>query len=57
MANMAKAVAPIAFEAFEEHVLYAMRVSRSLKVRLHKLLSSLAPSSLEATEILGELDK
>jgi hypothetical protein len=57
MAQMAKAVAPVAFEAFEEHVLYAARLSKSFKERLQELLRSLAASSPEAADILRELDQ
>jgi thymidylate synthase (FAD) len=57
MAQMAKAVAPVAFEAFEEHVLYAPRLSKSFKERLQALLRSLAASSPEAADILRELDQ
>lgn len=55
MAQMTKAVAPFAFEAFEEHVLYAACLSKSLKDRLNKLLRPLAPSSPEAADILKQL--
>lgn len=57
MAQMAKAVAPLAFEAFEEHSLYATRLSRSSKERLQKYLRSLASNSPEAAEILKELEQ
>lgn len=57
MAGMARKVAPLAFEAFEEHVLYAARLSRSLKWRLHELLQSLAPDSTQAAAILLELEQ
>jgi len=40
LAMMAKAVAPNAYEAFEEHVLYAVRLSKSKKSRLLALLRS-----------------
>jgi thymidylate synthase (FAD) len=57
MARMASAVAPVAYEAFEEHVLFAAHLPRSLKDRLHGLLRSLAPGSAEASEILKELEQ
>jgi len=57
MAQMAKAVSPAAFEAFEEHVLYAARLSKPFKERLQALLRSLAASSSEAADILRELDQ
>jgi thymidylate synthase (FAD) len=56
MAQMAKAVAPIAYEAFEEHTLYATRLSRSTKDRLMCFLRSIAPDSSEAAEILKTLE-
>jgi thymidylate synthase (FAD) len=56
MAQIARAVAPVAFEAFEEHVLHGVRLSRSLTQRLRKLLRTYAASSPEATNILRELD-
>ena len=57
MVQMAKAVAPVAFEAFEEHILYAARLSKSFKERLQELLRPLAASSPEAADILRELDQ
>ena len=57
MAQMAKAVAPVAHDAFEEHVLYAARISRSTKERLMQLLRSFAPGSSEAAEILKTLEE
>lgn len=57
MAQMAKAVAPLAFEAFEEHILYAMRLSKTFKERLKALLRSFASTSPEAAEILKELEQ
>jgi thymidylate synthase (FAD) len=57
MAQMARAVAPIAFEAFEQHVLYAARLSKACKERLQTLLRSLAESSPDAADILRELDQ
>lgn len=49
MATMAKAVAPLAYEAFEEHVLHAVKLSRSSREKLLKVLESLTPS-LEVQE-------
>lgn len=57
MAQMAKAVAPVAYDAFEEHVLYVARISRSTKERLMQLLRSFAPGSSEAAEILKTLEE
>lgn len=57
MAQMTKAVAPVAFEAFEEHILYAVRLSRSSKERLQKFLRSLVSNSSEAADILKELER
>ncbi len=57
MAQMAKAVAPVAFEAFEEHVLNAARLSKTLKERLQKLLRSLATTSPDAADILSDLER
>ncbi len=50
MATMAKAVAPIAYEAFEEHILYAVKLSRSSREKLQKLLESMDQSSSEVQE-------
>ncbi len=55
LAMMAKAVAPAAYEAFEEHVMDAVILPRSTKDRLISLLRSLAPSHPEAGEMLQHL--
>jgi thymidylate synthase (FAD) len=39
MAMMAKAVAPMAYEAFEEHILYGVRLSRGEVVALREILA------------------
>lgn len=56
MAKMAKAVAPIAYEAFEEHVLYATKISKSTREKLLKVLRTIAPESQEASKLLKEID-
>lgn len=43
MARMAHAVAPLAYAAFEEHVLHAVRLSRTDAVRIRTVLTSLSP--------------
>ncbi|MBH0195100.1 MAG: FAD-dependent thymidylate synthase [Nitrospira sp.] len=50
MATMAKAVAPLAYEAFEEHILYAVKLSRSSREKLQKVLESMDQSSSEVQE-------
>jgi len=57
MSQMARAVAPVAYEAFEEHVLFAAHIPRSLRDRLHEFLRSVAPDSAERLEILRELEQ
>ncbi len=56
MAEMARAVAPLAYEAFEEHVLYGTRISRSTRDRLVDLLRTAGRRSPDAAEILNELE-
>lgn len=56
MAKMARAVAPVAYDAFEEYLLYSTSLSRSATERLLKLLRSLAPDSKEAAEILKSIE-
>jgi hypothetical protein len=56
MAQMARAVAPIEFEAFEEHILYAVLLSKTVKERLQDLLRPLASSSPDAADILKGLE-
>ncbi len=55
MAQMAKAVAPVAYEAFEEYVMYAVNLPRSVKERMIKLLSPMASSSPEASDLLKSI--
>jgi len=57
MAKMARAVAPMAYEAFEEHLLHAVRLSRAKKERLTKFLQSLASESEDAAELLQMLEE
>jgi thymidylate synthase (FAD) len=57
MAQMAKAVAPMAYEAFEEHVLHSMTLSRTKRERLKKVLRTLAPESKDAAELLKMLEE
>ena len=57
MARMAKLVAPLAFEAFEEHVLFARRLPRSDIARLRQFLRPLVSDSPDAASILKELDQ
>lgn len=54
---MAKAVAPVAFKAFEEHVLHGIRLSKSLPGRLRGLLRTIPGNSPEAADILRDLDQ
>lgn len=56
MAQMAKAVSPIAYEAFDEYILGAVRLSKSSRNRLQALLRSIAANSPEAAEIIAELE-
>jgi len=59
LSTIAKAVAPIACEAFEEHLLYGFRLSKSGKERLITALRSanLDPSlTSELESLLGEAD-
>ncbi len=56
MAQMAKAVVPVAYEAFEEYLLHATSLPRSVRGRLLNLLRSLAPGSPEAAEILKSIE-
>ena len=46
MGQIAKAVAPMAYEAFEEHVLYAARLSRSQVTKLREALAETRPDLL-----------
>ena len=56
MAKIARDVAPIAYEAFEEHVLYSAKITRSTRNRLVTLLQSITSDSPEAAEILKALE-
>lgn len=56
MAQMAKAVAPLAYEAFEEHMLFGITISRTLKESILNFLDSLSDSSQEAAAILKQLN-
>lgn len=56
MAGMAKAVAPMAYEAFEEHVLHSVRISRSKKEKLAAFLRSMESDHPEVKELLEILD-
>ncbi|MES1227175.1 MAG: FAD-dependent thymidylate synthase [Armatimonadota bacterium] len=59
MATCAKAVAPMAYEAFEEHVLHGVRFSRSELVALNSLLGGRAHGLSERAEAIFQkkLDK
>ncbi len=56
LAKMAKAVAPVAYEAFEEYSLYATTLPRSVKDRLVKLIGPMASTSPEAADILKSIE-
>jgi thymidylate synthase (FAD) len=55
MATMTKAVAPTAYEAFEEHVFHSFSISRSQAERLMAFLQSAASQSPEAAQLLEAL--
>lgn len=55
MGSLAKLVAPIAFEAFEEFDLYGRRLPRAVHNRLVNYLGDKAKRSAEAKSILNEL--
>jgi thymidylate synthase (FAD) len=57
MADIVKRVVPIAYEAFENHVLNAKTVSGPTWSKLHEWLKKVAENSEEAAELLDELDK
>lgn len=57
LGQMAKAVAPIAHEAFEEHVLNTVRLPQSLVARVRHLLGPLASNSPELAQVLKELNR
>lgn len=57
MASIARAVAPLAYEAFDEHLLNASRLSRTSKDRLLGLLTSLGPEHTHTVaDIVRELN-
>jgi thymidylate synthase (FAD) len=56
VANMARAVAPLAYAAFEDHVLHAVTLSKSNKERLISLLRSLDPESADVQALLKGMD-
>ncbi len=56
LAKMAKAVAPVAYEAFEEYSLYATTLPRSVRDRLVKLIGTMASTSPEAADILKSIE-
>ena len=55
MAQMAKAVAPIAYETFEEHVLHSVHFSKTEKERLIGVLKNIADQSSDAADLLKKL--
>ena len=57
LATMAKAVAPVAYEAFEEYSLHATTLPRSVRDRLVKLIGPMASTSPEAAELLKSIDE
>lgn len=57
MAKMAAAVAPIACEAFEEHVLHSVRLSRTARRKLVEMLRSVEAERPEAKELLEMIEE
>ena len=57
MVGITRKVAPVAYEAFEEHVLRAKRLPASVCKKLKKFLSSATGGSTEAEELLKILDE
>lgn len=57
MSKMAKAVSPIAFEAFEEHILYSSNISKTTKVNTINFLRKIAENFPEAKELLNQFEK
>lgn len=55
MAKMAKAVAPIAYDAFEEHVLHSVRLSKTEKEKLILVLRNISEESTDAADLLKKL--
>ena len=56
LATMAKAVAPVAYEVFEEYSLYATTMLRSVRDHLVKLIGPMVSTSPEAAEILKSIE-
>jgi len=52
-----RAVAPIAWSAFEEHALYAKKLPKTLNERLRRFLEESAPAQSEASALLDELNR
>lgn len=57
MAKMAAAVAPMACEAFEEHVLHSVRLSRTARRKLAEILRSVQAERPEAKELLETIEE
>ncbi len=57
MAKMAAAVAPMACEAFEEHVLHSVRLSRTARRKLVEMLRSVEAERPEAKELLEMIEE
>lgn len=57
MADMVRRVTPYAYEAFENHVLYAKNISRPTLEKLESYLKSNADKDETAAELLKELKK
>ena len=57
MAEMVKAVVPMSYEAFEEHILNSKRVAGSTLAKIKKVLTEGKVDPGEAEEILAELEK
>ncbi len=57
LAQTAKAVAPVAYEAFEEYDMYAVTLPRTIKERMIAQLEQSALSSPEAAELLKSLQE
>lgn len=51
MAKCAQAVAPIAYEAFEEHILHSVRFSRAECVSLQQMLRGRSPAWKEGPSL------
>jgi thymidylate synthase (FAD) len=57
MAEMVKAVAPMSYQAFEEHILNSKRIASSTLERIKKALQAGKIDPEEASEILAQLEK